>query len=228
MPRTDFYLDDFDIEFIETVKEAVLDEYLAKGWYRMGALMHITNTVGANGKILPVKWIRYDVDAVALNRSKRKILDKNKNFTVTIKPYRTTKQLEQLFIKYFVSITFDMCPDLEDATNDPECKIFDTYVIQIKDGSKLIAAGIFDIGKESVAAIRNFYDPEYKKHSLGKYLMLLTYQYCLTHGIKWFYPGYIIPGYPKFDYKLFLDKQATEIYSVKDKKWMAYLQIVNS
>ncbi|MEJ7659632.1 MAG: hypothetical protein WKG07_08390 [Hymenobacter sp.] len=44
--------------------------------------------------------------------------------------------------------------------------------MEVRAEGHLIAAGIFDQGTRSLAGIVNFYDPDYRKYSLGKYLML--------------------------------------------------------
>jgi arginine-tRNA-protein transferase len=96
--------------------------------------------------------------------------------------------------------------------------LFDSKLIEVRDGGKLIAAGIFDQGSATIAGIKNIYHPEYKKYSLGKYMILLKYQYCLQQGIKWYYPGYFAPENPKFNYKIDFDKNATEVCLPPEKK----------
>lgn len=225
MPDQRLELLDYETETCEEVRGETLDMYLESGWFRMGAVMHITRTVQTGETVLPVVWLRYDVPKVVLSSSNRKLIRKNSKFSITIGPYRVTQPLLELYFKYYVSIPFEIFPFLDDAVNENGKRIFESYVIQIYDGEKLIAAGHIDKGKDSVAAIKNFYDPEYKKYSPGKFLMLLTYLYCLKKGIRWFYPGYIIPGYPKFDYKLFMAKDATELYSIEDNEWLKYSEL---
>ena len=52
--------------------------------------------------------------------------------------------------------------------------------------------------------------------------MLLKINHAITLGKTWYYPGYIIHGYPKFDYKLFADKNAAEIYTPEFDCWICY------
>lgn len=53
--------------------------------------------------------------------------------------------------------------------------------------------------------------------------MLLKRQYCLDQGFMWYYPGYIARGNPRFDYKLFMDKNATEFFDKEEAIWKNYL-----
>ena len=100
--------------------------------------------------------------------------------------------------------------------------VFDSYVIEVRDGEKLIAAGIFDNGDESIAGIMNFYDPEYRRQSPGKYLMLLKTEYARQQQKAYYYPGYIVGNYPKFDYKLFTCQPATEVFDDLANQWVPF------
>ncbi len=70
------------------------------------------------------------------------------------------------------------------------------------DNSRLIASGFFDLGQNSAMGISSIYDPDYKKYSLGKHLIYSKMMFCKERNIKYFYPGYFVPGYRAFDYKL--------------------------
>ena len=58
--------------------------------------------------------------------------------------------------------------------------------------------------------------------SKPEYLMLLKVQYCRDHQLGWYYPGYFGPDLPKFSYKLFVDKDATEVFISESKQWLLY------
>jgi arginine-tRNA-protein transferase len=222
MPEKKFEYNDFDLEYHMEVKAGKLDEWLAKAWFRTGAYLLTCTSICIDKKPSNAHWLRYNAPAITLSRSSKKILAKNKHFQYIIKPYKVTKALKVVYNKYYAYRNIQMFSDLELVTDDPDRDIFDTFVILIKDQKKIIAAGIFDRGTESVAAIKNFFDPLYHQYSLGKYLILLLHQYCLQHHIKWIYPGYIVPHYSKFDYKLFLDKKATEMYLYEAQTWVNY------
>jgi len=54
--------------------------------------------------------------------------------------------------------------------------------------------------------------------------MLIKYKFCRQTGIKWYYPGYFAPGYGKFDYKLTMDPNATEVFAPEKKDWIPYTE----
>jgi arginine-tRNA-protein transferase len=100
--------------------------------------------------------------------------------------------------------------------------VFDTYVVEVRDENKLIAAGIFDNGSQSIAGIMNFYDPAYRKQSLGKFLMLMKINYARQQRKAYYYPGYLVNDYPKFDYKLFPCQSATEVFDANSGTWFPF------
>jgi arginine-tRNA-protein transferase len=105
---------------------------------------------------------------------------------------------------------------------------FNSYMIEVRDGSTLIAVGYFDLGKNAIAGIINFYHPNYHKFSLGKFLMLQKINYALQNNIPYYYTGYISTAITKFDYKIFPDQEAIEVYLPADKKWINYSNIDKS
>jgi arginyl-tRNA--protein-N-Asp/Glu arginylyltransferase len=215
--------DDTQMEFVVPVKGALLDEYLAKGWYRMGAYIFTTHTLRPDdGKVYPVFWLRYNVANVRMGKRSTDIIKACAGFSARFCPFQLTGELEELYARYHASINFTASGTLENVLYDVTRTVYDSYLIEIRDGNKLIAAGVFDRGRHAIAGIVNFFDPVYKKFSLGKLLVLLKYQYCIHNRIPIYYPGYYSPEYAKFDYKLFLDKNATEVYLPLANQWVAY------
>ncbi len=214
-----------DLYYVESVKGDLLDRLLARGYYRMGRFIFTTHTLDPHndGSLFPVFWLRYLVHMVALPAKHLQLLKKNAHFKITHRSFSITAELEQLYSAYAASLPFKAAPTLQDNLQDVLNEVYDTHIIEVRDGDKLIAAGIFDMGANSIAGIINVYDPQYKQqHSPGKYLMLLKYAYCLEHRIPYYYPGYFSTTYPVFDYKLFLDKKATEVFVAVPGIWVPY------
>ncbi len=203
-----------------------LDVFLAMGWYRMGQGIFTTHGIVQEEKLFRVFWLRYNLQQLAgQKKSTKKIIESCSNFDVSIKPLNVTQEMEDLYDLYKAGIQFEAASSVRQWLYEAaDSNVFQTYMIEIREGEKLIALGIFDKGKKSIAGIMNFYNPAYKKCSLGKYLMLLKIKYAQDQKIKWYYPGYIVPGYPKFDYKLFVDKLAAEIFIPEANSWQLYDQ----
>lgn len=203
-----------------------LDDYLSRGWFRMGQTIFTTDFIPVDENIHPVYWLRLLVQKVRYGKKQKRLFAINKKFSVAIKPYRPTDELEELYGLYRSAVDFNAPPSsrgfLLNEFDEEFRNVYDTHVIELRDNDLLIAAGIFDNGEKSIAGIMNFYHPAYKSKSLGKYLMLLKINLAVELGKIYYYPGYIVSGISKFDYKLFPDPDATEWYDSMREEWIAY------
>ena len=186
----------YHIEEHDSLRGEKLDDYLERGWFRLKDKIdkgsHYMNL--DRGELLRVVELRYDVDEIVSHRSHRRIRRLNQHFKIKhsnnfkITPYDTV-----LYMNYYEHIDFDTSPDIENIlTGNGNMDIFDTRCIRIYDGNDLIALGLYDMGKNSVASILNCFDPDYAKYSLGKYIMLLIIDMMKESGMKYYYPGYML------------------------------------
>ena len=205
------------------IRGDALDFYLAKGYYRMQQDLFTCQFVPFHGRLYTAHWLRLNLPRVEWGPEQRRLLRRNARFTTSIRPFRLTPEYEELYARYRASITFDAAPTVDDVLlGGAAHNVFNTHVIELRDGDQLIAAGIFDRGDRSLAGILNFYDPTYHKLSLGKYLLLLKTDYARRLRLDFYYPGYVVADYPKFDYKLFACAAATEVYDCVGGYWVPF------
>lgn len=213
----------------DSITPPEFDGYLERGWYRMYQhLFTVTHWLNADDfEIDRVWWIRFHRDAIRLHGSHRKILKKNRNMRVAFGTFEgITEEDNALFTRYSASTDFDGYTSLARClygTEEPQhSSMFDTRTISVWDGDKLVGRGLFDVGAKAVMGKINFFDPEYRAFSLSKFMILKIVEYMSEGGWEWFYPGYIIVGRPKFDYKLFLGKESAEYYDPETESWKPY------
>ena len=200
-----------------------LDYYLSQGYYRMGQNLFTCQFLPLDEGLHTVHWLRLVLACVAYGPKQRRLFRLNKSFAVAVKPFRLTPEHAALYARYYQSLDFDTNSSLADLLLDGATQtVFDTYVVEVRDGEQLIAAGVFDQGSDSLAGIVNYYDPAYHRHSLGKYLMLLKLEHARRRQLTYYYPGYLVHNYPKFDYKLFACAAATEVYDSRHSKWLPF------
>ena len=213
---------------INSLKGEQLDEYLDKGWFRMGQTIFTTNFLKFNGLLYSVIWLRIDLLSFKPSKTQQKLQKLNTNFTVEIKPsIALSPEHLILFIKYKNHVPFDVAPSLTHLLYDDKfSNVFDSYEVNIYDDEKLIACGIFDLSKNASTGITCFYDPDYQKHSLGKYLMFLKMEFSKNQGMSYFYPGYFTPDYPMFNYKLDLAKPFLEFLDLSTNLWKPFEEYV--
>lgn len=205
------------------IRGDALDFYLAQGYYRMQQELFTCHFVPFDGRLYTAHWLRLALDRTAWGPEQLWLLRRNARFAATVQPFRLTAEYEELYARYRAAITFDAAPTIEAVLlGGDEHNVFNTYIIELRDGDRLIAAGIFDHGERTLAGILNFYDPAYRKYSLGKYLLLLKTDYARRLQLDYYYPGYVVHAYPKFDYKLFACFAATEVYDSVRGLWVPF------
>lgn len=202
-----------------------LDAHLEDGWFRMGQAIFTTNFLKFKEVLYSAIWLRIDLNTFEPSGTQQKLQKLNSNFTIHIREAYIDDSKEILFRKYQNHVKFDTAPNLQQllfghGSND----IYDTLEVCIYDDAKLIACGFFDLGETTSAGISCFYDPDYKKHSLGKYLMFQKMEFSKKRGLDYFYLGYFAPGYPLFDYKLDLSRTSLEYLDLVKDVWLPIKQ----
>ena len=198
-----------------------LDQYLVQGWFRMGQTIFTTNFLHFKNEFYSAIWLRVWLPDFIEDSTQKKLFKRNASFTVTIQPAIVTAEKEMLFALYKQSVTFEASASLDQLLYGKTGRnIYNTYEIVIHDGDALVGVGFFDLGKDSAEGISSFYDPAYKKYSLGKYLIYLKMNYCKQLGLKYFYPGYFVPGYSYFDYKLDIGKASLQYFNITAQRWL--------
>ncbi|MBX0291868.1 GNAT family N-acetyltransferase [Hymenobacter sp. HSC-4F20] len=205
------------------MRAEALDFYLGQGYYRMHQDLFTCRFLPLDDALYTVHWLRVVLSEVHYGPEQRRLLRLNERFTTIIRPFHLAPEYEALYAIYLTSITFDAPETVEafllaGATHN----VFTTSVLEVRDQGQLIAVGIFDSGARSVAGIMNFYHPAYRKYSLGKYLMLLKINYARQQQKAYYYPGYLVHNYPKFDYKLFPCLAATEVFESATGRWLPF------
>ncbi|SFE92774.1 arginine-tRNA-protein transferase [Spirosoma endophyticum] len=205
------------------MKGSKLDLCLSRGYFRMHQEIFTCNAVLFDYRVCSVHWLRLVLANVRYGAKQLRLLRSNEKFSVAIKPLALSEELETLYAIYKEAINFDAPNSVEACLFDGATyNMFDTYVIEVRDENRLIAAGIFDNGAQSIAGIMNFYHPDYRKYSLGKYLMLLKINHARLQQKAYYYPGYMANDFPKFDYKLFPCEAATEVFDSFRTLWLPF------
>ena len=205
--------------------ENILDEFLAAGYYRMQHLIFTTNfiTDPETQKKHPVFWLRTNLKKLKPTKSATFIKRKCAAFSVSFKHASITDEIENLYTLYKNSLPLNLSANCYEFLHQPQIPLpYESKMIEIRKEEELIAVGFFDCGQKSLAGILNIYSPNYKKCSLGKLLMLLKIDYAIKEGMDFYYTGYFSTSLSKFDYKIFPDARAIEVFLPEENFWIAY------
>lgn len=199
-----------------------LDAYLANGWYRMGQTIFTTHFLCFGEDFYSAIWIRLDLRQYTFSKSLRRMIRQNgERFRHVFRPAVLDEEKEVLYQRYRADFPGLLAPTLVDSLRDgQDTNVFDTLEFAVYDGEQLIAVSFFDRGHNSLASILGIYDPAYRPFSLGFYTMVMEVHYGLENGFTYFYPGYVVPGYPRFDYKLRIGP--VDYYDLRSSDWQAY------
>lgn len=202
-----------------------LDWYLSKGWYRMGGHIFTTHFLFFQDRPFSAVWIRQALKTHHFSKSQRKLMRKNaKLFDITCGPRVIDAEREELYQRYAANFNGRLSPTISDSLEDynSHTGIFNTWETTIRDkvSGKLVGVSYFDLGDNSAASILGIYDPLLSTFSLGYYTMLLEMEFCRERGLEFFYPGYVVPGYQRFDYKLRLG--SNDYFDLRSEQWIPY------
>ena len=211
-----------EIHYPEFLPHKKLDEYLARGWFRMGQMIFTCRFLCFDGKLYTAVWTRLDLKDYAFRKSVRKIFNRNnKRFRIVIRRAVFDKEKNDLYLIHRQRFGGFVSSNLRKSLfGDADYNIYDTWETCVYDGDTLAAASFFDLGDDSIASIMGLFHPDYSKHSLGFYTMLLEMDFGMKSGAEYYYPGYVVPNYFKFDYKLRIGN--TDYYDPDKNEWLPY------
>ena len=198
------------------------DAYLALGWYRLGSKIFTTQYLFMGHKLYSPVWIRLPLQGYQFRKSLRKIINRcQKKFSIVYRPQRLDEEKETLYQRYRKEfngrLSLTLISYLQDAVAET---VFNTMECCVYEGDRLVACSFFDLGDKSLSSIVGIHDPEYGSNSLGIFTMLMEMKYGQEHGFELYYPGYIVPGNSRFDYKLRIgDPKEVQFWNIREMEW---------
>lgn len=199
-----------------------LDEYLAKGWRPLGQRIYTADFIQLElGDIFSVVPTRLPLANHRFKKRQRKLLRRNNaRFSYHIGPAVIDEEKHRVNELYMAAHPTKSTDELDIHTLHNGRRVFNTLECCVYDGAQLIAFSFFDCGASSAYSKAGIYDPAYHQYSLGIYTMLLEIRWCQTEGMEYYYPGYISPDIPLFDYKTQIGE--IEFWNLQERSWLDY------
>ena len=215
---------------VEKLNGKELDDYLAKGWYRSGQIIFTTHLIRFENDIYSPVWTRLGLKGFQFKKRLRKLLRQNKQrFRTEYGPFQITPETEKLYQLHSKRFSGFPPTSLENYLLDKrKHNYFETIEARLYDEDEQLAGiSYFDVGEKSLTSILALFHPKYEKYSLGIYTLLLEIEYAMERDMDYHYSGYIVPDYPKFDYKKKVGP--LDFYDLYDKQWkpLGFLNIHN-
>lgn len=183
-----------------------LDRYLTSGWRPAGQAVYTADYLRTDAdELYGCIQVRLPLEGFAFKKRHRKILRRNDaRFRVVYgKATRPDAEILELNRRYMVEHPEKSREQLDiHVSGEFGKQALDTRIVRVYDDQRLVAFSYFDAGERTAYTKAGIYDPGYANYSLGIYTMLLEIRWLVEHDYAFYHPGYVVPEYPMFDYKL--------------------------
>jgi arginyl-tRNA--protein-N-Asp/Glu arginylyltransferase len=203
--------------------EQELDIFLEFGWFRTGLYVFTCDFIEFDQILYRTIWLRHDLGQLTLGKTWKNLSKRNQAFRVVYSNATVTPEQEYLFRSYRRAMMFEPANNIEHLLFDgrnAELSPFNTKQVCVFHENDLIGCAYFDVGETAVAGISAFYHPDYAMYSLGIYMIYCQIVWSQQAGYRYYYPGYFIPHYTHFDYKLKIGTKALYFFDPIERKWL--------
>lgn len=202
-PSTCSYLPDKQEELLVVIDDALDEQKLAllqtNGFRRSGDQVYRPYCSHCNA----CTSIRIPIEKYQFARRHKKLLNKNKDFTVEVKN-SIEPDFYLLYSRYISAVHRDSTmypPNKDQFYQFVSSSIIDQGYLCVYDGDKLISVAVTDKFKTSLSAVYTFYDPDYRDRSLGIFSIISQIKYAQENQYLYLYLGYQINQCNKMNYK---------------------------
>jgi leucyl-tRNA---protein transferase len=203
----------------EKMSAEALDAYLSAGWRCMGQAIYVTHFMffPYDGWRRPYSTLptRLPLAGHQFSKSHQKLWRRTQQaFRVETGGKAVfdaeKERVNAAYARLFPDRAIQKPEDFDGST-------FDTREVCVWHGGQLAAFSFFDLGKTSIYSKQGIYDPSFQSSSLGFFTMLAEIAFGIKNGVQFYYPGYLVPGVPEFDYKARLGPM--EYYHLQSESW---------
>lgn len=196
-------LSDIRYRYLFSCSTPQYQSMLERGWRRFGR-MHFVPECKSCTKCVSM---RIDVKNYKFSKSEKRVIAKNKDTKLYIRPPSVSMEHLNLYDKYH-SFMHDK-KDWPYSPIEPNDYIksyvegkeeFSKEFLYVKE-DKLIGVALVDILPQSISAIYCFYDHDYQDLSIGKFSILAQIKIAKELNIPYIYLGYWIKNHFSMGYK---------------------------
>ncbi len=179
-----------------------LDFLLANGWRHFGTQFFRYNLGFYQNKIRRVIPLRIRLSGFSVSRSQRRILRKNRDLQIIIRPIEINEEKEILFERHKQRFKHGVPDSIFDFLSfSPKDVPCESREVCVYDKEKLLAISFFDVGASAASGIYAMFAPEENRRSLGILTMLIEIEFALKNNKTFYYQGYAYEGASFYDYK---------------------------
>jgi len=184
------------------VAPADMDRFWAEGWRHFGIFFFRYRDAPHDGKIFNVLPLRIDLQRFRLTRSLKRVLAKNQDSRVSIRPATVDEPKKSLFLKHRLRFKDNIPSSLDDFISPhPDSVPCLNLELCVYLGERLVGVTFLDVGETATSAVYAMFDPAERRRSLGIMMMLQSIQLSRERAYRYYYPGYAYREPFAYDYK---------------------------
>lgn len=188
--------------FCTEASPAAMDRYWADGWRHFGILFFRYSHAIHEGQRFTVLPLRIDLERFALTRSQKRVLGKNRDISVRVRPSFIDAEKTALFFRHRKRFQENAPSSLDDFLSPEPASIPCRNVeLCIYLRSKLLGVTFLDLGETATSAVYAIFEPSEARRSLGILMILHSIDFSRRHGYRYYYPGYAYREPFTYDYK---------------------------
>jgi len=179
-----------------------MDGLWAEGWRHFGPLFFRYRRWECGGRLLTVTPLRLELARFAPSRSQRRVLSRNRDLRVEVRPTRIDAEKLEMFERHRRRFGEEPPESLHNfLSHDPSRVPCRNVEVCAWAGARLVAASFLDVGERSTSAVYAMFEPDESRRSLGIFTMLAAIDYSRRQGRRHYYPGYATREPSVYDYK---------------------------
>jgi arginine-tRNA-protein transferase len=201
---------------------ADMDELWAEGWRHFGIIFVRYGSAFHGAKLYSVLPLRVDLERFTLTRSQKRIIAKNQDVELIVRPSFVDEQKQALFEKHRLRFDENTPTSLYNFLSEfPDSVPCPNVEVCVYLGRRLIAVTFLDVGELATSGVYAMFDPAEAKRSLGILMILHSIQFSRQRCCRYYYPGYAYREPFSYDYK----KRFTGLeYLDWTTGWLPYVQ----
>lgn len=181
---------------------ADMDRLWADGWRHFGILFFRYRSAVHGGKRYSVLPLRVDLERFRPTRGQRRVLAKNSDAKIWIRPTFVDEKKATLFLKHRRRFDENAPTSLDQFLSPvPDSVPCPNIELCVYLGETLAGVTFLDVGHTATSAVYAMFEPDESKRSLGILMMLYSIHYSRQLGHRYYYPGYAYHEPYAYDYK---------------------------
>lgn len=173
-----------------------LGELLASGWRKFGPY-YFRPACPDCRQCIP---LRVPVDRFEPSRSQKRILRKNRDIEVNLRPLQPSREGFELHARHGRN-RFDSDTGLEEFLQLFYLPSAPALQSELRLDDELVGIGWLDVADNGLSSVYFSFAPEHAARRLGTLSILCEISLTRDHNLPYYYLGYYVPGCPAMAYK---------------------------